>query len=100
MSNPKGYVFAEIEVLDPQGYRADYVSRSTPAVEAFGGRFVVRGGEVSIQAGPDDGRRLVITEFPSYAQAQAFHDSELYAQARLHRDRHAIVHRFYIMEGA
>lgn len=101
MSTPKGYIFAEIEVLDPQGYREHYVSRSTPAVAAFGGHFAVRGGDISVKAGPSgEHLRRVVTVFPSYAQALAFHDSELYAQARVHQDRYATVHRFYIMEGA
>jgi uncharacterized protein (DUF1330 family) len=96
----KGYVYVEAEVHDLEGYRRDYMSRSTPAVAAFGGRFVVRGGEASVLAGPDDGRRRVLVEFDSYQRALDFYHSDLYAEARRHRDRHATVHSYVILEGA
>ena len=35
---PKGYVLCEIDVHDMDLYRQEYMSRSGPAVEAFGGR--------------------------------------------------------------
>jgi hypothetical protein len=47
----KGYVYAEIEVTHPDEYRAEYMSRSGPAVAAFDGRFVVRGGAATVVEG-------------------------------------------------
>lgn len=95
----RGYVYVEIEVLDPEGYRREYMSRSGPAIAAFGGRFLMRGGDVAVIEGPDDGRRRVLVEFDSYERALEFAHSEQYAQARVHRDRHARVHRFVVMRG-
>ncbi len=96
----KGYIYVEIDVLDLERYRLDYVSRSTPAVAKFGGQFLARGGEVSVKNGPTDDRRIVIVEFPSYEQALAFYDSPDYAEAMRWRDQYAAVHRYVILRGA
>jgi uncharacterized protein (DUF1330 family) len=100
MTTPKGYSYVEIEVTDPEGYRANYMTRSTPAVAKFGGRFVVRGGDVTVKNGDLTGRRVVLVEFDSYERALEFYESPDYREAMAHRDRHAIVHRYVIMRGA
>lgn len=100
MTTPRGYIYVEIEVTDPDGYRANYMSRSTPAVAKHGGRFIVRGGDVEVKNGDLAGRRVVLVEFDSYERALAFYDSPEYRGAREHRDRHSIVHRYVIMRGA
>ncbi|MEB2318195.1 MAG: DUF1330 domain-containing protein [Pseudomonadota bacterium] len=96
----KGYVYVEVEVLDPEGYRREYMSRSGPAVAAHGGRFLVRGGDAEVLNGPDDGRRRVMLEFDSYERALEFARSDIYAEAKVHRDRYAKVLRFVVMRGA
>ncbi len=100
MTTPRGYIYVEIEVTDPEGYRANYMTRSTPAVAKFGGRFVVRGGDATVKNGDLAGRRAVIVEFDSYERALEFYESPDYREAMVHRDRHAIVHRYVIMRGA
>jgi uncharacterized protein (DUF1330 family) len=51
-----GYIIARIDVTNPEGMTA-YQEAVAPAVEAAGGKYLVRGGDVY---GPDpDGRRLV-----------------------------------------
>lgn len=99
MSKDKGYVFVELEVHDMDNFKAHYQPRSTAAVAAFNGRFVMRGGEVSVKTGSADARRRVLLEFDRYEDALAFYDSPLYQEAKLHRDRYAHVHAFYIMRG-
>jgi uncharacterized protein (DUF1330 family) len=100
-AEPKGYAFVQLEVHDADAYRQHYMTRSTPAVAQYGGRFLVRGGARSARAGSVPAHhRLVVVEFPSYAQALAFYESPAYAEAMQHRDRYATVHRYDIMEGA
>ena len=99
-SVPRGYIYVEIEVTDPENYRLHYMSRSTPAVAAFGGRFIVRGGDVSVKNGDLSNRRSVMVEFDSYERALEFYNSDAYQEARVHRDRYSIVHRYVIMRGA
>jgi len=96
----RGYIYVELEVTEPEAYRREYMSRSGPAVEAYGGRFLVRGGDAEVMNGPDDGRRRVMLEFESYERALEFARSDLYAEAKAHRDRYANVQRFVVLRGA
>ena len=99
MSKDKGYIFVELEVHDMDNFKTHYQTRSTAAVAAFNGRFVMRGGEVSVKTGPIDARRRVLLEFDSYQQALSFYDSPQYQEAKRYRDKYAHVHTFYIMCG-
>ena len=44
MSIPKAYVYVELVVRDPDNFKEHYQPRSTAAVAAFGGKFLMRGG--------------------------------------------------------
>jgi len=72
-----GYLIAHIEVTDPEGFK-DY-GKAVPAVVAkFGGRYLIRGGEVEAVEGDWTVPRLVIIEFPSVADAWRFYESPEY----------------------
>ncbi len=78
----KGYwVSAYRTISDPEKLAA-YGKLAGPAVEAAGGRVLVRGGQVVAH---DDGvaERVVLIEFDSFEQAVAAHASEAYQQALL-----------------
>jgi uncharacterized protein (DUF1330 family) len=75
------YVIAEIKVSDPERYDA-YRALSPGAIEAAGGRFVVRGGDVEVLEGNWRPGRIVVVEFETMAAAKAFYDSALYRKAR------------------
>jgi uncharacterized protein (DUF1330 family) len=73
-AEPKGYVIEEIRVTDPVKFK-QYTDLGPATVTAFGGRFLVWGGGVDVIAGaPPDGFVRVL-EFPSVAQAKAWHES-------------------------
>lgn len=74
----KGYVIASIEVTDPDQYPA-YVRQVLPTIEAFDGRFLVRGGAAASFENQPFGDRHVVIEFPSVTAARAWYDSDLYA---------------------
>ncbi len=95
--NKKGYVVALVDVLDAQGYE-EYKKLSSVAVEEFGGRFVVRGGQHEILEGDLDPKRVAILEFDSYQQAKNFYDSASYQKAVLVRKAVANS-RFFLVEG-
>jgi uncharacterized protein (DUF1330 family) len=53
-----------------------------PSLVPYGGRFLVRGGKVETLEGEWLPKRLVILEFPTARQAQAWWSSEEYAEAK------------------
>ena len=75
------YLIARVKVDDPEAYKA-YTLKSKPAVEAFGGKFIARGGETDILEGTDDVTRVVLVEFESMETARAWYASEQYQEAR------------------
>ncbi|MCA1850415.1 MAG: DUF1330 domain-containing protein [Acidobacteria bacterium] len=75
------YVVVEIEVLDQDGYET-YKQLAPPAIAVYGGRYLVRGGNVETLEGTWSPKRFVILEFPSVAQAKAWWDSGEYKQAK------------------
>jgi len=75
------YIVVEIEVNDAPRYE-DYKAMVPPSLEAYGGRFVVRGGKVETLEGDWAPKRFVMVEFPSVERAKAWWASEEYAEAK------------------
>jgi uncharacterized protein (DUF1330 family) len=75
------YVIVETDVHDPEAYK-QYMAASPGTIEAFGGRFVVRGGELETLEGDWHPKRLVLVEFPDLETARRWYDSQLYRHAR------------------
>lgn len=76
----KAYVIANIDIRDPARY-ADYVKLTPGTIAPFGGRFIARGGRSEKLEGDTAANRMVMIEFPSYANAKAWYDSEGYRVA-------------------
>ncbi|HET8692094.1 MAG TPA: DUF1330 domain-containing protein [Steroidobacteraceae bacterium] len=76
----KAYVIVNVNVRDPERYK-DYIKAATPTVAAHGGRYIVRAGRAERLEGDVDIHRLVVLEFPSFAQARAWYDSPDYREA-------------------
>ena len=91
------YVIARINVTDPEKYEG-YKALSPAAIAAYGGKFLARGGEVSMLEGEPEDRRVVIVEFPSVEQAKIFYDSPEYLEARAARAG-AAEGQFMVVEG-
>lgn len=91
------YVIARINVTDPEKYEG-YKALSPGAIAAYGGKFLARGGEVSVLEGEPEDRRVVIVEFPSVEQAKVFYDSPEYTEARAARAG-AAEGQFLLVEG-
>jgi uncharacterized protein (DUF1330 family) len=75
---PKGYIVGHVTVRNPEAYQ-EYVHLDTPIFEAFGGRFLVRGGASETVEGETFLRHVVI-EFPDYAAAKACYSSREYQE--------------------
>jgi uncharacterized protein (DUF1330 family) len=76
-----GYVIAQINVTDPDAYPT-YVAKVQPTLDAFGGEFLVRGGRAKSYEGTPPGDRNVVIRFPSYEAAEAWYQSDIYAEAK------------------
>jgi uncharacterized protein (DUF1330 family) len=93
----KGYWIAAYQSISDPGKLADYGKLAGPAIEAAGGRFLARGGQVTAhEAGTAE--RTVVIEFDSYAQAEAAYQSEPYQRALAVLDG-AAVRDIRIVEG-
>ena len=79
------YIIADSNITDTVAYDR-YRALVPAAVAAYGGRFLVRGGEVTALEGDWSPRRVVIMEFPDTAAAKAFYDSPAYRDARKLRE--------------
>ncbi len=62
------YVIANVHITDESGY-AVYREMVGPTIEAYGGRFLARGGRAQTLEGGGPLRRVVVVEFPSYERA-------------------------------
>ena len=72
------YVIADVEVTNPELFE-EYRKLVPATVEAFGGRYIVRGGDSEVVEGDWTPSRTVVIEFESFEQAKAWHSSEMYA---------------------
>lgn len=84
-----GYIIARISVTDPDTYR-NYMKVTPDAVARAGGKFLVRGGEVTTLEGTEETNRVVVLEFESVETAKAFYHSDEYTAARALREGAAI----------
>ena len=80
------YIHGKIEVTDPALYET--YRRDVPAVlAAHGGRFLVRGGAMTVLEGDVAPTRQVILEFPDMAHLKAFYTSPEYQRLVAIRQR-------------
>jgi uncharacterized protein (DUF1330 family) len=82
------YVIVETDIIDPEQYEK-YKAASPDAVAAGGGRFLVRGGELTVLEGDWQPSRL---EFEDLAAAQRWYESEVYQEAKQLREGAARMH--------
>jgi uncharacterized protein (DUF1330 family) len=68
-------VYEQLE--DPEMFER-YRSQVVPTIEAYGGRFVVRGGEFTILEGDLEIERIAMVEFPSRQTALDWYHSPEY----------------------
>ncbi|MDQ6801814.1 MAG: DUF1330 domain-containing protein [Acidobacteriota bacterium] len=91
------YVIVDIEVRDPARYER-YKELAPPAIAAHDGKYIARGGKVTVLEGDWDPKRCVILEFPSAAQAVKWWHSPEYAAARKAREECATANMI-VVEG-
>ena len=74
------YLVAHIEITDPEAFKA-YADAVPAVVKAFGGRYIVRGGEPDVREGNWTVPRLVIIQFDSMEELKTWYNSPEYQAA-------------------
>jgi uncharacterized protein (DUF1330 family) len=93
---PNGYWIPQIDISDPEGYKA-YMAATPPVHEKFHGVALVRGGRMEVVEGRARSR-CVLREFPDFVTALACYRSDEYQRARPLRLSHSTCD-FVIVEG-
>lgn len=73
------YVIAQIDVTDPETFK-EYQAQVPATIAAYGGEYIVRGGEQVALEGTAPSARTVVLRFPDMAAARAWHASPEYAK--------------------
>lgn len=71
------YIIANVDVKDAERIK-EYTSATPEVISKYNGRFIVRGGDVTIVEGTWKPKRLVVLEFDTLENAKAFWHSEDY----------------------
>ena len=96
---PKAYVIAHVKFKNSEMFLAEYGSKVWGTLESFGGKFLVRGGEVAYQDGEPLNEDInVIIEFPDRSAAISWQRSTEYQEILPARKAHADVN-FMIVDG-
>ena len=95
---PCAYILVEMQISNPAQYQ-QYMAAAPAAVAAAGGEYLVRGGRHETLEGDWQPARLAMLRFPSFEQAQAFYDSEMYRLARAKRAGATEFFNLVLVEG-
>jgi uncharacterized protein (DUF1330 family) len=91
------FYISEFELTDPEGIKP-YSARVDATFAPFGGRYVVRGGQIAPLEGEAPKGRIVMIAFPSMERAQAWYNSPAYREIMPIRHK-TTKSRVFIVEG-
>lgn len=94
----KGYLWAELEVIDPAKFEDEYSAFVRPILERFGAKFLIVDDSPAVMEGGREVGRVVLVEFDSPAIAKAFYDCPEYQGIIGARNRWSRGH-VYLAEG-
>ncbi|CAN7486095.1 DUF1330 domain-containing protein [Acidovorax sp. LjRoot129] len=92
------YIIVDMKVTDPEQYK-QYMAAAPAAVKAHGGEYLVRGGKFETLEGNWTPARVAMLRFPSFENAKAFYDAELYRAARAKREGATEFFNMVLVEG-
>ncbi|WP_458237180.1 DUF1330 domain-containing protein [Pseudomonas sp. P5_A2_2] len=99
MTSKKGYLFAELDVVDAAYFYNEYMPRVHPILEEYGAVFLAGSDAPVVKEGGRDVRRVVLLEFESLQRAEEFYHSERYQSIIGYRFKSARSH-LYIFEAS
>ena len=77
----KGYILVRISIHTPDLFK-EYPPLSGPAMEKFGGKYLIRGGKFEIAEGGWPADRTTVVEFESFKKAKECYESIEYSKAK------------------
>lgn len=89
------FILVEVNIQDPIVYE-EYKKLTPGSVEAFGGKFLIRGNPIQVMEGQWKYDRLVLIEFPSKEIALEWYYSKEYQQAKKIRENAASANFFVV----
>lgn len=89
------FVLVEVNIHDASLYE-EYKKLTPASVEAYGGRFVIRGNPVQVMEGEWKHDRLVLLEFPNKEMALEWYNSAEYQKAKKIREKASSANFFII----
>lgn len=95
---PKAYVVAQNVVKDEARYMKDFAPSMSKAIEAAGGKYLVRGGKTISMHGAAPASRVVILQFDSVDKAQAWANAAATKALFATGEKYATLND-YIVEG-
>jgi uncharacterized protein (DUF1330 family) len=91
------YVIVDIDIVDPVGYE-EYKKLASATVEKYGGKYIVRGGQVETLEGNWNPKRIVVLQFESMQRAKDWLNCAEYREPRKIRHRTAKT-KMIVVEG-
>lgn len=92
------YIIVDVKVTNPEVYQ-NYTKLVPATVEAYGGKFIVRGGKTETLEGDWQPNRVVVLEFESVEKAKAWWNSGEYREPKALRHSAAQA-QMIVVEGA
>ena len=92
------YVVSMMSIHDPETYK-QYTDRTPPIVKKYGGKFLTRGEEFTCVEGQDYDGRLVILEFPTKGDVEAWFADPEYQEAMEFRHAASTMNYLLLQEG-
>ena len=95
-AKPPVYQITEIDVLNQEAYLRDYAPKAQAAIRAAGGKFLAAGGKTTTIEGDPPKTRVVIQQWDSVEQIQAYRNSAAWKELLPLRDRLAKFRSFTV----
>jgi len=93
------YVVSMMSITDPEVYK-EYTDRTPPIVKKYGGKFLTRGEAFTCVEGQHYEGRLVILEFPTKDDVEAWFNDPAYQKAMEFRHASSTMNYLLLQEGS
>lgn len=95
-AKPPAYIITEVEIIDDAAFK-EFAPKVSAAMQPFGGKYLIRGGQVVALEGQAP-KRVIVSTFENLDKAQAYRNSPGWKDLTPLREK-AVKSRAYIVEG-